>query len=532
MDRKAWLTCYESSPEVVQDYLLDQQSVVNETAAREALAYDYDAWARVMDVVWDAVFANLSREDFQARLMRLAGDRKPDEVERMVLLHVVLPLADLVNWDVEGRLEQLGVSLADRQNVMRISLRPVSYGAAVRRIAATAKVSILAEELFRRLREVLVSYLKGVRTIEQVKEILQRSQAEGGIGLNQDQTNRFTDTMLSFLLTTRVMTEQEYADWLTQLANETKHESSVTPQSDNVLPAEDGLPPAQPTPVTVSVVDQAIDDAVKQVAIPNLDEYLTQRLRNVVSTRLRDVRNALQTKSLLARDVKVGGMGLEAMEVERVAQIIEQFYVAHRGMIEEEEKRRIERIKQSQAGKVEERKKRESEEHARWFEEKVQGQRLQDVMRGPGSPGMVPGGVVNQKGVGAQVSYASATLGTGGRSLDGIQAPRRLVSLADELEQMTLADFRRMAKSPDDAIKQIQAKFESLRRESFDRWTEGVEAWRHSPLQQQYLKLVADSFAAGRPVAELVQGRRAQDPSLPSPAEIGAIVALNSQLQF
>src|SRR5438105_2767766 len=104
MDRKVWLKYYESSPDVVQDYLLDQQSVEGERAAREKLAYDEDAWSRVMDVVWDAVFVKLSRQDFQERLTRLAGDRKPEDVERAVLLHVVLPLADLVDWDVEGRL--------------------------------------------------------------------------------------------------------------------------------------------------------------------------------------------------------------------------------------------------------------------------------------------------------------------------------------------------------------------------------------------------------------------------------------------
>ena len=208
MDGKIWLTYYESAPDSVQGYLLDQKSVEDEKRAQKQLAYENDAWDRVMDVVWQTIFEQLPWQEFRDQLKKLAGDRKPEDVEKSVLFNVVLPLADLVAWDVEGRLQELGLSLAEIQNVPRIALRPVSYGAAVRRVMVQAKISLLSEELFRRAREVVVSYLKGVRTIDQVKETFQRTQSDGGVGLSPAQAQIFIDTLAQFLLTTQVMSEQ------------------------------------------------------------------------------------------------------------------------------------------------------------------------------------------------------------------------------------------------------------------------------------------------------------------------------------
>jgi len=141
----------------------------------------------------------------------------------------------------------------------------------------------------------------------------------------------------------------------------------------------------------------------------------------------------------------------------------------------------------------------------------------------------------------AQASATSATaIAAAARSgaaapvptLDTVRAPMRLVGLNEELAGMTMAEFRRLAKTPQDAAAKILQKLQTLQEESFERWTEGVEAWRESPLQQQYLKLVTESFSSGKPVAQLVEEKRALDPSLPSGEELSAIIQLNSQIQL
>ena len=543
MDSKTWLGYYEASPQAVKDYLLDQLAVQNEQAAQKKTAYDNDAWDRVMDVAWEAIFAGLSQADFREKLTRLAGDRKPEDVERALLFHVVLPLGDLVIWDVDSRLQELGVPLADIQSAARVSLRPVSYGAAVRRIASLAKISLLQEEMARRLREAFVSYIKGVRTIEQVKEIMQRNQGEGGCGFSREQADRYVETMTDFLATTQVMSEQDYADYLTNFEREEESKQAAAtapapaPTADE---AEIETIAAQSPKPSSAMLDQAIEAAMTLSAVPSLDAYAAGRLRNIISTRLRDVRSAIQLKQILARDVKVGGLGLDAAETDRVAALIEQAYQQYREPIAQEEQRQIQGIITEQKTKIEERKQRESEEHAEWYREKTQQSpetALRALMRPAGlppkGPEFVPATAANQKGVTASVSMPSAvvagTWGQGKPTLDEVQPPVRLTGLTDELANMTMADFRRLAKTPEQAVEKIRQKLETLTNESFDRWVEGVEAWRKSPIQQQYLKIVAESFAQGRQVAQTAEAKHEADPDMPTPAELGAIIALNSQ---
>jgi hypothetical protein len=92
MQRDQWLAFFDQQPGSVQAYLLSDAAGQSEAAAQTKLAYDNDAWDRVMDVVWDLLFLKTSRGEFTNRIRGVAGDRKPEEVERAVLQWVVLPL--------------------------------------------------------------------------------------------------------------------------------------------------------------------------------------------------------------------------------------------------------------------------------------------------------------------------------------------------------------------------------------------------------------------------------------------------------
>lgn len=521
MTRDEWLKGFNAAPEAVQDYLLDPVSGKQEEAAQTKLAYDNDAWDRVMDVVWELLFKKLSKPEFANKCKAVAGDRKVQDVEKVLLQWLVLPLADMVTWDVEARLLELGVPLGEIQGSVRVSLRPVSYGAAVRRIASLAKISLLNEEVVRKLRDAMVSYIKGVRTQEQMLEILQRSQAEGGLGFALPQAQSFMVEMEKFLATTQVMSEQDFAVWYRNFQQEANAEEAEA--ATEKPQAEDtdliGLKRASATPATA--LDQAVEQAVSQFGDLKLDDYIMKRLRNVVSTRFRDVRNPLQTKSMLERETTVGGVGLKAEDAARIAGIIESVYQAQHSAIEEEERKQIESTQEEQRKKIEERKQRESEEHAAWYKQKVAGakgdaavEQLRAVMQGK------------------PLAETAGQRAESKPTMVDIVAPTRLTGLADELKTMDIDTFRRQAKTPEQAAEKVFQKLETLKRENFERWTDGVQAWRSSPLQQQYLKLVAESFATAKPVAQLVEEKRKIDPKLPTAEELGAIIALNAKIQF
>lgn len=530
MDSATWLAYFDEAPAAVRFYLYDQRSVVAERTAREALAYDYDVWVRVMDVVWELIFEHLSKLEFRQKIKGLAGDRKPDEVEREILLRIVLPMADLTAWDVDGRLLELGTPSVILQNAFRISLRPVSYGAAARRIATIAKISVLTEEVARRLRELIISYVKGVRGVEEVLEVLQRNQEAGGLGFTREQSDSYVHEMESFLHSTQVMSEEAYGEWFTQYQREMnalqsshdqalKMRGSQTPLTEEQeIAAQAIFTPTKTQDVTLST---ALAATVSRIQPPlPLNEYLQHRLENVISTRLRDVRNAANAREILVRDNKVGGVGLTATDADRVMTALEATYQETRVQIASEERIKIDNIKSEQQKKIDERRKRESEEHAKWYQDKV---RVQDQDAGWEALRALRTAAFTPAGSGGETSRAT---------LDPVRPPARLSGLIEELANFSLADFRRIGTTPEDASKKLIQKFETLKEESFERWTEGIQAWRRSPLQQLYLKLVTESFSTGKPVAQLAEEQRQQGQDVPMPEELGSILSLNNQVQL
>ncbi len=524
MKRDQWLKFFDEQPGSVQAYLLSNEAGERESRAQTELAYENDAWDRVMDVVWDLLFLKTSRGEFVNRVRSMAGDRKSEDVERKILQLVVLPLADLVVWDVESRLADLGVPQSEIQSIERISLRPVSYGVAVRRIASAAKISLLGEEAVTRLRDVFVSYIKGVRTEEQVLDILQRKQVEGGLGFAKQQAEAFIEKMREFLGATEVMSETAFAQWLQDYERESEADQAVIASSAARTGDKktEGMIGEKRERKFDPILESAVDQTLKNINLSiQLDEHLMTRLRNLVSSRLRDVRNREQIFTVLQREEKVGGMGFDAAEAERITLVIENAYNENRAAVEQEAHGKILKIQEEQKSKVEERKARESEEHAAWYRDKVRASKGEDALRG----------IITNTNQRAPVAGAPTLKAPSG--VDGITGPgSRLTGLADELGGMDIEAYRRLSRDPQQAAEKVVEKLETLKRESFDRWTEGVEAWRKSPLQQQYLKLVTESFSSGKPVAQLVEEKRKTDPRLPSAEELGSIISLNGRIQF
>ena len=517
MDRNTWLKHFEAAAEPVQFYLLDEASSEAESRAQEQLGFEHDAWDRLMALVWSAVFEGMPAETFQQGVEAVASTRDPLEVEKVLSLELLYPLADLLSWDLDSRLQQLGVPLASHQGRHRISLRPMSYGAAVRRIALEARISLLGEEVVRRVRDIFVSYVKRVRTIEQVIELLRRPVADGGMGWTLDQAQAFLAATDAVLKLVPVLSEEDYSRWMQQTQREAEVErinsaTAAKQKAQEAAAGVDALPAGAQRPVlspTASLLDRGVEEAYVLANIQGLDDYLKKRLRNVISTRLRGVRSPEQVREVLLRDNKVGGLGQTPSETDRIAGVIEQLYVEYHEKIQAEERKKVETFVQEQQKRIEDRQGREAQEREAWYQQKLQSvaqgetgavAALRAVMQGV----RVAGPTCDIPAPGVQVLVQGAPAAPLNR-VDAVQGYVRLTSLTEELEHMDLARFRRLAKKPEEAKKKIDQMFQSLKQESYDRWLEGVKRWRQSPLQQQYLGLVARAFAEQRPVSEIAQ---------------------------
>ena len=108
------MKCFETAPAPVQEYVLDDAAMAAEDTAREKLGFEHDVWERIMSLVWDQVFLRIPEQDFRSKLAQIVHDHDLETAERIILRYVVLPLADMVPWDVERRLQDEVQKLTDR----------------------------------------------------------------------------------------------------------------------------------------------------------------------------------------------------------------------------------------------------------------------------------------------------------------------------------------------------------------------------------------------------------------------------------
>lgn len=565
------------------------------------------------DAVMDTIFYDLSLAEGVVEIQKTVS---PDPVPESQWKAFVADLVRLEFWPIRDLFgEELSFWLAEQQigtggwPTSRVLLKPLTYSAAATELSQRAGFSLMGPQLRERLRDLIVSKIKGVRIDAQIREVLMRQQDFGGLGLDAKQADATIFSLNEILQSVEVMSENEFADWLAeetrkaQQGDDTEGEAEAGAISDDpeIVAIKTKMSSAPPAPPTV--LDQAVQRALENIPNKPTDEYLLRRLQNVVSSRLRDVRNQLELRQILLRDSKVGGVGLTQEQAEAVVAKVEEAYQASHASIMEDEKKKLDVQMAIQQQKIEERKKREAEEHAKWYQEKILAKKQAEERQsqaaerfrkqfvaasGPVSPSqplapvdakekqreqqrfgeMVPaaamGGVSPQADQAhpamvvahpeVKVSAVTAKLqdqvplqkprmdgvtvpmpssmGSVGLSSLGQGSGVRLVGLMGELSELTLTEFRRMAKTPEEAVGKILQKLETLAQESFERRVEGVRAFQASPLQGAYMALVAESFRAGKPVAALADEKRAKGENTLSPQEIASIITLNSKLHF
>lgn len=102
----------------------------------------------------------------------------------------------------------------------------------------------------------------------------------------------------------------------------------------------------------------------------------------------------------------------------------------------------------------------------------------------------------------------------------------------EELQFFDVINFRRLGKTPAEAVTKIFNKVKQLEREGYDKMVSGVKAWRQSPVNRLYIKIGQEAISKGITVKEAALSRQKSNLEYLSIEEIEAIVGLNSKLVF
>ncbi len=307
------------------------------------------------------------------------------------------------------------------------------------------------------------------------------------------------------------------------------------------------------------------DEVAGKTNLNLADEVLNKRLKNVILSQLKDVRDKLETKDILMRSTKVGGLGLDENTAENIIKLVENEV---QGLPVKLRQLTMEKVKEPgvEMGPKEAEKKiadrqQELAEVIRANAE-VTKQRLSisptvsqlDVSHelAPPPPAALSGrsgpASLNQGGPNLYKRPPLQPLPEGKKVISVSRPPRptispkpkmedvkiapKLMGPVEELRNLNLIDFRRLSNSPKEATAKIIEQINLLEADSFAKRLEGIKAWRESDLYRLYLEIGRQSIQRGCLVREIIAEREKNGQSTLTLGEFEAVMDLNKSLRF
>jgi len=267
-----------------------------------------------------------------------------------------------------------------------------------------------------------------------------------------------------------------------------------------------------------------------------------RRIRNIVSSRLRDIRGSEETSKLIAK-ISQGTRDMPRDMVEKLVMLTEQAFlefqrkVIERGL-QRERARRVRDREEVLEQKREEVFNSEQELNARF--KKLTGKDSQITLpRGeelkelaPPAPVVAP---VPARKINVTVSPKTvmpAQQQQRNEPVSDVKYVRQLAGPVEELRTMRLTDFRRLSKDPKTATQKVMAKVDLLAADSTDKRVQGVVAWRESPVMKLYLAVTKAALDEATPLVAIIEKKKKEIPEMLTIEECQAIRELNTKLRY
>ncbi len=281
---------------------------------------------------------------------------------------------------------------------------------------------------------------------------------------------------------------------------------------------------------SVAQNDKLIRDLIAQFQLP-FDDFLTKRFGVIVNAYLKDIRGKEDTIDLCMRSIKVGGLGLSEEVASKVigslssSQSVKTAPLSMQNVSASSFRRQqAERLRYSVGAVCHEIKEKEASTVS-----VPQPPRIQ-LLSPPPAPPSPP-----------QPSYGSAgrpnpdrivVNDPSKRKVADIQKKERVLGPVDEIRVMGPKEYRALGETPQEAVEKIKEKIDLLGEDSFTKRTEGINAWRESPLYQLYLSIGKLCMLQGADVNAVSLKLHQEDKPYLTNEEFLAIADLNHQLRY
>lgn len=117
-------------------------------------------------------------------------------------------------------------------------------------------------------------------------------------------------------------------------------------------------------------------------------------------------------------------------------------------------------------------------------------------------------------------------------TMHDIKSMPKVMGPIEELQFLDVVNFRRLGVTPDEAVIKIFNKIKQLEKEGYDKMVTGIRAWRQSPVNRLYVAIGQEAISKGMTIKDAALDRQKTNSEYLKIEEIEAIVNLNSKLVF
>jgi len=300
-----------------------------------------------------------------------------------------------------------------------------------------------------------------------------------------------------------------------------------------------------------------LDTAVANVMDKTKGDFplgdLKKRFQNIVSSFFRDIRTQIETKIVLKREQKIGGMGLDQETTDKVIKILtKEKSRIDKESIKEVPLEKLEQIKDLKFKSLKEKTdkivqaetkirptvledKKEKEKKISKLSVEIKKPKVISPPPPKPEPKPVPKPVPpppppKPKSIFRPIIRPQSVQSAKSR-VEEIKVKPRIYGPVEELKTLSLVDWRRWG-SPKEAVQKIEDKINLLAEESLVKKSEGIKAWKDSEINNLYLDIGAESIDQGKPVTEIILQRQKKGFPTLTEEEFNSVVELNQKLRF
>jgi len=546
---------YKDLPDEVRHYLFGEDIIVayDKIMADHGLPPGSDA--PLSAVVDDVLLERVHLNDLPTHL---AGKLALDDAKSMHVAcdltgRVLGPLAGVVG-NIEEAVGKWCENPALFQDVKKIDIAPVAPESVIGQMLRDGGIVMVDQVMQHRLELILASYKSGVRTFDAALAALKRPTKVGGLEMSEDAARNALALIVPDTERAPAPAPASSVAEAPGVVDEKKTDVPVAPEVVQEPQAPvvqktgataDGLTPedeaelkamAEKTKALAASVPppenpkDAVARAMERIGAMIADEALRKRIEAMADARMRDVRDAFETRALLEAPAVKGGCALRGRQLVDVVEAIETVYGDYQSTRTDEiarEKQEIIRKKQEA----------DTERHAVLQQREAElTQRIKN-----GAPATKPPTPNSQQPatppldtakVKAAIEAVKATPSAERPKMIDIRPAPRLAGPVEELRMLSLTDFRRLSRDPKEAIMKIRDKVDLLAEQGYEKKIAGIRAWRESPISQLYLTLSQEAMLSGKGMDVILEERKASGKDSLSHEELQAVMKLNAELRF